>query len=352
MSQKFDNNGGCVFSNNNGNLQMTVATGGSSYGAFMGNTYIKNKIIKMKLNVTNCPQNVTVQNGLGNNVIVIRSVGTYEITFVGTSSTANFNNLYIMSAYAFELIVEQIYIGDGNYSTPIIDNANGQFNATNNGGIAVQGVSGKGVVGFKSHSIGNINGFNLSNNFSLSVWINPANNTENLDGDIFFKANQFVLRNGFNDRTNRVVAVIYNPDTSSYVAKTLLNNLLPANKWQHLVVIRNGLSLLFYIDGVLKSTNTLTFNTTNKNDNIAVVHRGTAYARETSYDDLLIFDRALSEAEVLALYLNKANTPKYYTKADLQLPQKQDSTLSSPITIGGQTYTTVESALQALAGAV
>jgi hypothetical protein len=67
-------------------------------------------------------------------------------------------------------------------------------------------------------------------------------------------------------------------------------------------------------------------------------------------DDFLIFDRALSEKEILALYQNKANTPKYFTKADLQLPQKQDSTLSTPLTIGGQTYTTVESALQALAG--
>lgn len=38
-------------------------------------------------------------------------------------------------------------------------------------------------------------------------------------------------------------------------------------------------------------------------------------------DDLLIFDRALSDTEVQALYQNKANTPKYYSWADWKLSQ-------------------------------
>ena len=83
-----------------------------------------------------------------------------------------------------------------------------------------------------------------------------------------------------------------------------------------------------------------------------LLNRGTATQREQSYDDLLIFDRTLSETEVLALYQNKANTPKYYDLSDYKMPSKQNSELSAPITIAGQSYTTVESALQALAGAV
>jgi hypothetical protein len=38
-------------------------------------------------------------------------------------------------------------------------------------------------------------------------------------------------------------------------------------------------------------------------------------------DDFQIFDRALSETEVQALYQNKANTPKYYSWADWKLSQ-------------------------------
>ena len=33
----------------------------------------------------------------------------------------------------------------------------------------------------------------------------------------------------------------------------------------------------------------------------------------------IIFNRALTEKEVLALYYNKANTPKYYSFADFRL---------------------------------
>jgi hypothetical protein len=51
--------------------------------------------------------------------------------------------------------------------------------------------------------------------------------------------------------------------------------------------------------------------------------------RPAIIDDFQIFDRALSDTEVLALYLNKANTPKYYDINNYNLKQIKNITLQS-----------------------
>ena len=54
-----------------------------------------------------------------------------------------------------------------------------------------------------------------------------------------------------------------------------------------------------------------------------------SYKLNAMLDDLLIFDRALSETEVQALYQNKANTPKYYDINNYNLKQIKDITAQS-----------------------
>ena len=225
---------------------------------------------------------------------------------------------------AGKLKLNAIYIGNGSYSTPVIDNANGQNNAVNNGGIATKGVGGKGVLGFYT-TMANAGAFNFTNNFTISIWVKPANNTANLDGDILFKSECIVIRNGWNDGTNRLMLLIWNTNTNTYNAYYLTAALLIANTWQHLVITKNGTSIRFYLDGVLIIGLTLTFENVSTNSSNLIVHRGTQYTRETSYDDLLIFDRALTADEVMALYLNRGNTPKYYSWADWKLHQMEQS---------------------------
>ena len=54
-------------------------------------------------------------------------------------------------------------------------------------------------------------------------------------------------------------------------------------------------------------------------------------------DDLLIFDRALTEKEVVALYNNKANTPKYYNLNNYKLPAPPttDGSYTLNVTVSG-----------------
>ena len=276
-------------------------------------------------------------------------IGIIPNSFAGTLRLQSYPSY--ASTASFD--IRNFYIGDGSYSTPIIDNTNGQWNSISQSGVAVQGVSGKGLKCFNGNQV-NFGAFNLNNNFSVSLWVKPDSSSNSMLGDIVYKTNQFFIRNGASSGNNYIYTGVYNKNTSDW-KYAITSSLLVANKYTHIVCTRNGTELKLYLDGVVVKTTTLDFTDINNNQNNMVVSCS-ANTRPQSFDDLLIFDRALSETEVLALYQNKANTPKYYTMSDYKLKEVKDNaqaqTLATPITIAGQSYTTVESALQALAGAV
>ena len=210
-----------------------------------------------------------------------------------------------------------IYIGDGSYNTPVIDNADGQWDSISQNGVTVQGVSGKGIKQWDSRiEIGN---FNLNDNFTISIWVNPENNTTGKLAHILRKDGQFILRNGTVTNAELQAIVIQNNQ-----ATVIGGSLLSANTWQNLVVMKDNLRFCVYINGTRISQTTLSQSAIDKNNNVFYIGRydnNNPNTRPQSYDDLLIFDRALSETEVQALYLNKANTPKYYSWADWKLSQ-------------------------------
>jgi len=298
-------------------------------------------------------------------------------SFVSGVSVSGWNEVsaLIPSTYGTRLVLQfqtgssdvsveiaQIYIGDGSYSTPVIDNANGENNGKNNGGLAIQGLSGKGV--YFPNAIKTITSIRIpaptsDDNFTISCWINKATTYAN-DSQTTTKG---IVRIGtfqglFGLIRNKSNVGCEIRDSSG--SKSILVN-TENGKFYHIVGVYSGTThrMELYINGVLEGkTGTVSagfqFGSGQTSWTIwGNTQLGGPVADTTNQpaiiDDVLFFDRALSEKEVQALYQNKANTPKYYTKADLQLPQKQDSTLSTPITIGGQTYTTVESALSALA---
>lgn len=227
------------------------------------------------------------------------------------------------------IIYETLYIGDGSYSTPIIDNANGQNNAVNYGGIAVKGVSGKGIVLLNGKSICNSN-FNLTPNFTISAWFKPDNITKNLNGLLLFKQNQIILRNGGNGNNN-LLLTLYGINNNAIINQDSVNSLLPANEWTHIVIVRKGATCNVYINGKVTYTKSLANNTISNNLNDFVLG-GNTLERITNIDDFQIFDRALSEKEVLALYQNKANTPKYFTLSDYNLEQIDDDNVVDHLT--------------------
>ena len=306
---KFYNNGGAVFSNVNGNLQIAI-TGGASNGAFLSYTYVQNKILKIKLKITSIQGTLQVHNGYGNIIKNYTEVGVYEFSVI-CSNTVTYPSFYLIvpaTSSSCTFTVEQIYIGDGSYSTPIIDNANGQNNATNNGGIAVEGVSGKAIKTYNYKYV-DMGDYYLSDNFTVSIWVNPENNSSGVDGEILRRWSHFILRNGATLGNSLQVYIYFKDGTNQYFS---VSNPLPPNVWTNLTVIKNNNKLYVYTNGQKLQEYTLNGTELARSSISNLTLSSADNTRPQSYDDLLIFDRALSEQEVQALYLNKANTPKYY----------------------------------------
>lgn len=346
------NYSGTTFSNVNGNVQVAIPAleTNDTNGAYIRNTYISNKVVKLRIRVTAIVGKMTINSGSKGIVKEITDIGVYDYSELHTATASDtYPSLYFFCNSANNsctFTVEQIYIGDGSYSTPIIDNANGQNNATNNGGLAVQGVSGKGAYFLNGKYAQSQYQFDINKDFAISFWVKPDNNTTAQAGYLIRKNNQFHLLNGeITWATNALYLVMWDTNANK-ISDYLENTLLPV-KWSMITLTRNGNKLMYYRDGI--KVKEITINVTLRNNDNATNVCYSNNTRPQSVDDLLIFDRALSETEVQALYQNKANTPKYFTMSDYKMPSKQNTELSTPITIAGQSYTTVESALSALA---
>lgn len=213
---------------------------------------------------------------------------------------------------------EQFYVGYSSYNTPVIDNSYGGNNATNNGALATKGVNGKGVLFLSPNSGDTIvipNTFyqHLYKDFTFSIWVNPANATGGLADNIINSASQFILRNGASWSGN-LMMYIYTINNGSVQENFFtIIPLLTANVWTHIVITKNGASVKAYINGELRFQNTCQGDVLNHNSNVFHLSRTD---RTKSLDDFQVFNRALSEQEVKALYLNRGNTPKFVTLID------------------------------------
>ena len=295
---------------------------------------ISNKIVKIKwhsnaqcmLYLQDLPSPYSKHNinqkSLGNNVY--EAVGYTESFSLNQSL---FFLFYSVSADNY-VVIDEIYIGDGSYSTPIIDNANGQNNATNNGGIAVNGVSGKGVY-FLNGKYATINNtdWNINHDWSFSLWINPKDNDNTETGSIINKERVINLTNGDAQYAPNSLHLFLYRDGASNLNYNL-GTLLPSNGWTLITLQRNGDDIIYYKNGEKKKNYTLPTSILRTSNSNMLLCRGTN-TRPQSVDDFFIFNRALTETEVLALYLNKANTPKYYDINNYNLKQIKNITVQS-----------------------
>lgn len=333
----FRNIQGSTFSNVNGNLQINIVnSSGGDWGVYIFNAYLTGKILKLKINVTAITRTLSIWNGIYGSGVLLKTItttGIYVIEYVH-GNTASYQDSYILcrdNGSSCTFTVEQIYIGDGSYSTPVIDNANGQNNAVNNGGIAVKGVSGKGIQ-FLQSSNAYINANNKPldglDNWTLSFWLNLNKGVEATSKnprlyqfgllDYCYCDNFYIGGNGKNfefvtyEDNSHIISV--RVDMSQYIGQTIFVTV------ETEIDTESTSTKRVYINGVLKAQATgsiiekPTYSSWSIGDKTVSQH-----LENTMIDDFQIFGRALTEKEVLALYYNKANTPKYYSFADYRL---------------------------------
>ena len=326
-----------TFTNSSGNVVLNISANSSgSSGAYISGTYCANKIIKAKIKITALNGSIDISNGKGTNgVIVARysTVGVYEFSLL-QNPNAQYDNIYIATQNASEgatVEILAIYIGDGSYSTPIIDNANGQNNATNYGGIAAQGVSGKGAYFPSANQYASVPTSKFpaptsNTNISISVWLNiPTSYTVDYSSDSTNCIKPIISVGAFAGvfgivRNNRFIQFTARDSVSSESVYTAF----PKGEWFNFVASYNGSThkAKVFLNGDLigeTQANIADYQFGSSNANWIIwsntVVGGSAVVstnQPATLDDVLFFDRALSETEVKALYLNKANTPKYY----------------------------------------
>ena len=226
-------------------------------------------------------------------------------------------------------IILQIYAGKtGHYcnlknisfvnpeNKPIINNVDGKNNGVNNGGISVKGVNSKAIRLYKNSKVEA--NFTTPQNFSVSIWCKPENNTANVLQNIVW-SNSFILRNGASSGNYFMAYCFTQLEDGTYDSAILSSfmGLLDPNKFTHIVLTKDKNILKLYIDGKLEASQTRYSEIMRKT---GVIYLGdTNNGKNQDLDDFQIFDRALSDQEVLGLYLARGNTSKQYTMADYQL---------------------------------
>lgn len=293
---------------------------------------IAGKLLKIKFRFSTSGKEFRVIGRVGETLTRLATYYTNgEWQEVTLPLPSNIGTILILSVTSDEinskLEISSIYIGDGSYTTPIIDNANGQNNAVNNGGIAVQGVCGKGVRFFKESWTYLTTNIELDTEFSLSLWVAYTSTNKPTQSNL-------VNYNSPSGGTTGFRIGCDNPTKLSfYSASTSWNVIIPSivvNKLYHVTMTYNNSTIKFYIDGSLVSTITGTLTHTDAKLLIGGVDFSANYTSDSIIDDFLIFNRALSAEEVQALYLNKANTPKFAESLDVPTNNVQ-----TPFSAGG-----------------
>lgn len=316
----FNNNTNATFNNDNGTLVCNINNG----SIYLGGSYL-DKLFKCVIEVTSLSGILSIHNGYQNVVQRITDTGIHEITIFNINSQT-YRNIYIYcegANYSCSFRVLKVYCGDSSYSTPIIDNANGEWNSISQKGTTAQGVSGKGFNIPALTSCAVKANFTLRPPYTQSLWlyIKPYSTSQYaIDG----------RKQGNDVNTDEGIVLLPNggieTGSNNGGLASVATGVISPNVWQHIAIscenINGGNKYTFYKNGVkIKEQNTTTVNI-----GFGELTIGTRYYEsqtvidakaEKTIDDLLIFDRALSETEVKALYYNKANTPKYFIGTDI-----------------------------------
>jgi hypothetical protein len=147
---------------------------------------------------------------------------------------------------------------------------------------------------------GNDASLDITNEVSISVWI-KAENFDNWDGIVVKTANG-AINDGYGiywaSNTMRFFVTLYSANSAT-------NSFSADNTWHHIVGVYDQTNLRIYIDGVEGTSDSYTGSITSTTAPLVI---GRLYQGSSSYsftgtiDEPMIFNRALSAEEVIALY--------------------------------------------------
>ncbi|MBR3197088.1 MAG: hypothetical protein IKF66_01155 [Methanobrevibacter sp.] len=274
-------------------------------------------LIKLNANLSNTNSALIIQLRVSGTLTVILNKaltnGNNVINFAFPTGSAVYTIMSVTNMSQNDSIIfEYFYVGDGSNSVPVIDNSGNEYNATNNGIVRTQGISGKG--GFIYKGTAQVP-FNLSKDFSISFWFKANNQTNNQIQYILNLENVIIIKNGDNAK-NYVSMILY--DASGNIIFNDNENiyaLFSTTEFQHFAVVKNGTDIKFFLNGEQVKSSTLSTQNINVSQNNLIIGNS-SNTRQGTIDDLNIYLRALSDDEIQSLYMNGGAVEKFYTKSD------------------------------------
>jgi len=235
--------------------------------------------------------------------------------------------MFVVSAAAEGGLIAHLRFDDPSGSTVASDSVDGHHGALKNMDPSTDWVAGKinGALDFDGN-----NDYVLvddhaaldfgSGDFSVSYWVNKRQKTtgyENIWGVNKWNTggspgtNEWTIGIGGqnNDRPVFAIEEDDSPTYSRYIARS--PDAISLNAWHHLVGVRRGGSLLLYVDGDLKDSDHTLGSAAVNNAGRDLYIAGAASPGNrplARFDDLQIYDFALTEAQVAQLFNGPGST--------------------------------------------
>lgn len=242
------------------------------------------------------------------------------------SFRANGSNVTItpnMSVASFEII--SVYIGTGAFLTSLTDNSGNKYHIPLlEGVVANEGRWSKGLKFLPGYVETYIPNILFHGNFSLSFW----GKFDKLTGDISLLGNW----PGFYLETSNTLLKL-NWWSGVHGVYDLAPN-MPVNTWTHILLRKTGGNITCFINGEprLSHNNLPPILTEIRRLIIGNRHTDAAPTFTGSLDEVAIFDRALSDNEIYALY--KTTPEKKYTHADWMVDEQNPDNVRTPHYLG------------------
>lgn len=256
------------------------------------------------------------------NCIIFKD-GSYinDGTFYKTDKKIYYKTNSINKAVIFQIFsgkkgdfckIKNMQVVFANNNLPVIDNAQGKYNAINNGGIFFD----KKLHLYKNNYLTNTD-YKTSTNFTVSLWCRAENKTGGLIQNIVTN-DSFIIRNGASWGTYLMAYVLCkNSDGTTNSDLIHLGSLLSDTEFEHIVVKKQGATVSCYRNGVYIAGKT--YETEILTPSSTLIIASQYNSRGQDLDDIQFYNRALSDQEILGLYLAKGNTPKRFTLNDYRL---------------------------------
>lgn len=288
-------------------------SGANTLGASMYRVGTNNgKFIVGKVQSQNAITSIKYYNGTILVDVKIIYITPYEAYFVGkiTSTFAN-TIIYINNGSNSANIVyfESIYIGDGSYLDPVIDNSYSESHAENHGVIPVDGVCGK--AGYFNNSYMIAPRPALGDDITIYFWAK----LDSLTGMCIVQSRETV----------NVTGLYVFVSTLGYglnwggVSANFPSHTVPVNTWHHVTIKSNQATRQLKINNVLTASSTGTYtNHTNFSTNIIIGKSAVPDGNPLTgaLDGLKIVPRYTTDDEDIGEYKARANLPKFYATAD------------------------------------